>query len=344
MTQATSLGGVFALPWAQTETDGVAGLDPEWLRIGASWTWHGTGIRLDGAPSVLRLRAGNDQRHLQDRARAVAERLSGTFGPIPGIEALQPPPAHGFVLTDGETVYVARLVTHRAGWLVVFDGAIPLQGRMLWVTACNLAPLPTNAHATQDVICFTSDAMISTPDGPIPIARINAGDKVLTRDNGPQPVLWIGQTTLSGLALRQHPSLRPIRLRRNALLQGLPGDDLCVSPAHRIVVSGPKARELFNCDEVFARAADLINFSTIAPDPALHGVTYVHLLFEAHQIIYANGVPTESFHPALAPAQTLRQHRHALSQISPEWVAQPDSYGPMARRCVSPGEAALLAA
>lgn len=344
MTQSTSLGGVFALPWEQTETDGVAGLDPSWLRIGASWVWRGNGLRLDGAPSVLRLHAGAEHVQMQTRARAVAERLSGEFAPAPGLDSSPAAPANGFVLTDGETVYVARLVARHSGWIVAFDGAIPLQGRVLWVTACNLAPARPSMPAAQDVICFTADAMISTPDGPVPIARLQAGDKVMTRDNGPQPVLWLGQTTLSGLALRQHPSLRPIRLRRNALLQGLPGDDLCVSPAHRVVISGPKARELFNCDEVFARAADLVNFRTIAPDPALHGVTYVHLLFEAHQIIYANGVPTESFHPALAPAQTLRQHRHALSQISREWITQPDSYGPPARRCISSGEAALLVA
>ncbi len=344
MTHISPLSGVFALRWDQTETDGVSGLDPSWLRVGASWMWHGTGLRLDGAPSVLPLTSGCDETQLRDRARGIAERLTGECSPPPAFDTLKTPPANGFVLTDGETLYVARLVAQTSGWIVAFDGPVPLQGKLHWVTACQIDTKATTAPAAQDVICFTADALVSTPSGAVPIAQLKTGDRVVTRDNGPQPVLWVGQTTLSGLALRQHPALRPIRLRRNALLQGMPGDDLCVSPAHRIVVSGARARALFNSDEVFARASDLVNYHTIAPDPALHGVTYVHLLFEAHQIIYANGVPTESFHPALAPAQTLRQHRRALSQVSTDWVLKPDSYGPAARRCLTSGEAALLAA
>jgi hypothetical protein len=341
MGQATPQSGVFALRWDQTEIDGVSGLHPGWLRVGASWTWRGTGVRLDGAPSALRLQGQDDQMRLLERARAIAARLSGDVVRFASIEADTVVPDNGFMLTDGTTCYVARLVARDTGWLVAFEGAVPRPGETLWVMACKVALAKPSA---QDVICFTTDAMIATPKGPVPIAQLKAGDKVVTRDNGPRPVLWVGQTTLSGLALRQHPRLRPIRLRRNALLQGLPGDDLCVSPAHRIVVSGPKARALFNAEEVFVRALDLVNFQTILPDAALHGVTYVHLLFDAHQIIYANGVPTESFHPGLAPEQTLRHHRHALTQIAPEWVAAPDSYGPAARRCLSPGEAALLAA
>lgn len=344
MTQVTPFRGVFALRWQQTEIDGVRGSDPGWLRVGASWSWQGDSLRLDGAPSVLPLGTDSDHARAHSGARAMAERLSGEIRPIPAIVALQDAPAHGFVLTDGARLYTARMIAQGTGWLIAFDGTLPPAGKTCWVTACNLPMSFGAARAAQDVICFTSDAMITTPSGRTPIADLRPGDRVMTRDNGAQPVLWVGQTTLSGLALRQHPHLRPIRLRRDALDTGLPDEDLCVSPAHRILVTGRHARDLFGCDEVLARASDLVNYRHIAPDPALHGVTYVHLLFETHQVIFANGLATESFHPALAPAATLRQHRHALAQLGSDWLDRPEAYGPTARRCLNRGEAALLAA
>ncbi len=346
MDQVTPGNGVFALEWASIEIDGVNGLDQTWLRVGAEWRWHGQAVRLD-APS--RGQGGAiplpDAQTVQARARAMAERLCGI--PLPELarpDDLSIAPAHGFVLTDGAALYVARLVRRRSAWIVVFDGALPPAGKPCWVVDCDIPRAEMPDARAQDVICFASDAMIATPGGPVPIGKLTAGALVVTRDNGPQPVLWAGQTTLSGLALRQHSHLRPIRLRRNALQNGLPDDDLCVSPAHRVLVTGARARDLFGCDEVLARAQDLVDYRTITPDLALHGVTYVHLLFERHQIIFANGLASESFHPGFAPAQSLRQHRHALSAVSGDWLDQPERYGPAARRCLSIGEAALLAA
>jgi hypothetical protein len=344
MTQAIPFRGVFALRWQQTEIDGLRGSDPGWLRVGAIWSWQGESLRLDGAPSVLPLATDSAQERVQTGARAMAERLSGDIRPLPALSADHDAPAQGFTLTDGTRLYTARIIAQGADWLIAFAAGLPPAGKPCWVTACNLTDRRGAAQKVQDVICFTSDAMISTPAGRTPIADLRPGDRVVTRDNGAQPVLWVGQTTLSGLALRQHAHLRPIRLRRDALDTNLPDEDLCVSPAHRILVTGPRARALFGCDEVLARAGDLVDYHHIAPDFALHGVSYVHLLFESHQVIFANGLASESFHPALAPAATLRQHRHALAQLRLDWLATPDTYGPTARRCLSAAEAALLAA
>lgn len=344
MTPTSPVTGVFALRWSQTETDGCIGLGPDWLRVGARWTWSGDFLRLDGAQSVLILRDTLAQDRLHARARRVAERLSGDVSAQPIVDDNHDAPDSGFALTDGASIYSARFVRHGSDWLAVFAGRLPPKDTPCWVTASNLAGLGRPARPAQDVICFSDDALIATPQGPRPIALLNVGDTVTTRDNGPQPVRWIGRTTISGLALRQYPHLRPIRLRRDALGEARPDDDLRVSPAHRILVCGARAQALFGCDEVLVRASDLVDYTTIAPDIALHGVTYIHLLFDAHQIIYANGVPTESFHPALAPSQTLRQHRQAIARLSPDWVAAPHSYGATVRRCLNRGEAALLAA
>ncbi len=346
MYQVTPGNGVFALEWDSLEIDGVRGLDHRWLRVGAELCWHGEAIRLDSVPERRRdLGAGANSGPIQSRARAIAQRICGAVLPEPDHpHHLSTAPAGGLVLTDGAALYVARLITCEHAALVVFDGALPAPGQSCWVVDCDLQQAVLPPAKAQEVICFASDAMIATPTGAVPIGQLRAGALVVTRDNGPQPVLWVGQTTLSGLALRQHRHLRPIRLRSGALRAGLPDDDLYVSPAHRVLVTGARARDLFGCDEVLACARDLVDYRTIAPDLALHGVTYVHLLFERHQIIFANGLASESFHPAFAPAQSLRQHRQTLNAVSGDWITRPDRYGPVARRYLSAGEAALLAA
>ncbi len=334
-----ALGGVQAVVWDMVETDGVHGLDPAWLRVGAMLRWHGRPVRLDGQAGVLPLPRGRHD--TQPRARRVAERLSGRAHPDPAPNDTATPPPGGMVLTDGARRFTARLVQGPEGWLAVFADGLPPRDRPLWVVATDLHAAP--GTPAQAVICFAAETEIATPSGPRAVDAIAPGDRVLTRDNGPCPVLWAGQSTLSGLALRHHPHLRPVRLRRGAL-GGVPHEDLRVSPAHRVLVQGARAQALYGCDEVLVRATDLVDHRLVAPDLALHGVSYVHLLLESHQILFANGVPAESFHPGMAPPETMRQHRAAIRDVLPEIAQRPARYGPPARRCLAPGEAALLAA
>ena len=335
--------GVYAIEWNATQIDGATGLDASWLRVGANWLWHGTAIRLDSNNAGLPLVHPITHKDIRENARAIAQRLCGTIPPPDGMSEIDILPAGAFRLTDGETCYTARIAASGQHMLVVFEGLPPQPGKLCWITHHN--PVQQADHVPpQDVICFASDTTIATAQGAVPVARLRPGDLVQTRDNGLQPVLWLGKTALSGLSLRRHPHLRPVRLRRGALRDGCPVEDLCVSPAHRIVVSGRKARDLFGCEEVLVRAGDMIDYAKVTQDPALHGVVYMHLLLESHQIIFANGVATESFHPAMAPAQTLRAHRHDLRKLCESWAVSPESYGPTARRCLESGEAALLAA
>ena len=344
MSITAGVQGVFALDWGQTEIDGVGGLCPSGLRLGASWLWRGVALSLDRralAAPPERFDAGFDTRK---RARAMAARLLGV-PPRLDIDIFDhgAPPSQGFILTDGIARFSVRLVAHDGRMLAVFDQGMPLPGHLCWIIALDIPAAP-RVGPSADVICFTADTMIATPGGLRTLATLSVGDRVLTRDNGPQPILWVGQTVLSGLALRRHPHLRPIRLRRGALSPDTPTEDLYVSPAHRVLVQGRHAAALFGCDEVLVRATDLVDHRTITTDIALHGVTYAHLLFESHQIIFANGVACESFHPALAPSQTLRQHRASLRALGVGWLDMPENYGPTARRCLRQGEAALLAA
>ncbi|MFU8779120.1 MAG: Hint domain-containing protein, partial [Roseovarius sp.] len=107
---------------------------------------------------------------------------------------------------------------------------------------------------------------------------------------------------------------------------------------------GDVARALFNTPEVLVMARDLINNDTVTVDLASREVTYIHLLLPRHQIIWANGLETESFHPASAALSMLDEgDRARLLAINPNLDCEPNLYGGHARRCLSGSEAAILA-
>jgi hypothetical protein len=108
-------------------------------------------------------------------------------------------------------------------------------------------------------------------------------------------------------------------------------------------VRGEVARALFNTPEVLVMARDLINNDTITVDLGSREVTYIHLLLPSHQVIWANGVETESFHPASAALSTLTEaDRTRLLALNPNLEAEPHLYGGHARRCLNGSEAAIL--
>lgn len=111
---------------------------------------------------------------------------------------------------------------------------------------------------------------------------------MVTRDNGLRRIAWAGRRDLTLADLNDVPELRPILVSRGALGDG-PDRDMIVSPNHRFLV-------LCGKEERLAAARWLVGMPGIRVVPAL-GVSYLHLLFAAHEILLADGVWTESFHP-----------------------------------------------
>ena len=134
--------------------------------------------------------------------------------------------------------------------------------------------------------CFASGTLIATPDGPRMVENISCGDLVLTRDRGAQPVRWKGQRRVTGRG-----KFAPVRIRKGALGNTR---DLRVSPQHRMLVSDWRAQYFLGEEAVFCPAVRLINGDSIYCDPC-DQVTYVHLMFDQHEVIYAEGAESESF-------------------------------------------------
>ena len=100
---------------------------------------------------------------------------------------------------------------------------------------------------------------------------------------------------------------------------------------------------LFKTPEILVMAKDLINCKTVIVNETVPEVTYIHLLLSDHQILWANGVETESFHPASAALTTLdASDRKRLITRFPDLEFDPHTYGGSARRNLSVTEAAIM--
>lgn len=351
----TGFRGTFVISWSQTEIDSLDAAPVEALRVGAAWGWRGDVVRVDGPTDVLRLDQAEGADALRQRAARMVQRLVGAALDQPAC-ALRGTPEdrsdlplmdNSFLVTEGSRCFVVTLIETGAGKspLLMFHDALPPRNRELWVVKHTLRPV-TAGHAGAaggGVICFTPGTRIATPTGNLPIETLSEGDLVLTRDNGPQPIRWIGSRHMTGARLLAMPELRPVRLRAGSLLDGRPEGDLLVSPEHRLLIRGVQAQALFNTSEVLVAARDLIDDRGIAVDRSLREVSYIHMLLEQHQILWANGVPTESFHPASARLSALDDSdRERLLRFLPEVETDPHAYGDYARRSLTTSEAAIL--
>ncbi|WP_103332583.1 Hint domain-containing protein [Pseudotabrizicola formosa] len=349
----TGSRGTFVISWSQTEIDGLGTAPLDSLAVGASWRWSGKPVCVDGQGGTLLLEGAEGSADIRRRAAKMVRRLIGvavTGDPI-GTEAAaedgEDTPDQGFIVTDGHHSWSVTVlpVPDTGARLLMFVGDLPPPEQDLWVvrTAIDRTQSGAGAKAAGGVICFTPDTRIATPGGLRLIQDLRPGDRILTKDNGPQDILWTGRRRMSGARLYAMPHLRPVRFRSGALGQDRPDGDLVVSPQHRMVLNGPAARALFNTDEVLVKAEDLLNDTTICVDHALREVTYIHILLNRHNIVWANGMETESFHPSNTALDTIDpDQRCALMAALPEILGNPASYGDYARRNLSSSEVAIL--
>lgn len=154
-------------------------------------------------------------------------------------------------------------------------------------------PSPEGASVTP---CFTPGTMIATARGAVPVEALALGDKIITRDNGLQEIRWIGAKTLNAKELAARRHLQPVMIRAGALGNGLPSRDILVSPNHRVLVASDQTALYFEDREVFCAAKHLINNRGIE-EMQVQTVTYVHFMFDHHEVVLSNGAWTESFQP-----------------------------------------------
>jgi Ca2+-binding RTX toxin-like protein len=200
-------------------------------------------------------------------------------------------------------------------------------GEVITLTGVEQTSVTPSALVSMGVPCLTTGTLIRTPNGDRAVEGLRVGDLVTTADNGPQPVLWLSQTHVSSEQLKSRPKSRPILIERGAL-----GNTrrLLVSPQHGMVL------QISEQGDQLVRAAHLAKSGGPGFRVAngVQQVTYVHLMFAEHQIIFAENARTESFYPGpMGLAALSKQQRKAAFQVLPELMlgqAGLAAYGPPA--------------
>jgi len=347
----TGLRGTFVISWSQTKLDGMGAVPLQSLDVGTAWAWNGDAVRVDGPAELLRLDEANGDASIRKRAAKMVRKLVGAAltdtKNLDEIEVEHPIRDSNFVVTDGAQSYTITVidVAGSKAPLLMFLDDLPPKNVDLWVVHHTIDVRSHNmiSAASGGVICFTPGTQIETPDGARSVEDLREGDRIQTRDCGVQDIEWIGARRMTGARLYAMPELRPIRIRAGAFGIEKPDQEFLVSPHHRMLVRGVVARDLFNTSEVLVAAKDLINGTTITRDTQVKEITYIHLMLPSHQIVMANGVETESFHPASTALSTIQDvDLQRLLQVNSRLEADPNTYGGYARRILSRSEAAIL--
>jgi len=135
-------------------------------------------------------------------------------------------------------------------------------------------------------VAFTRGTLITMGNGvQRPIEDLKIGDKILTRDRGPKQLRWIGRRTVRAIG-----PFAPVVIPKGTLSNA---SDMIVSQYQRIFIYQPAPKRLSERAEILVRARDLVDDQNVYVRSGGF-VEYFHLVFDQHEIIYAECIPTES--------------------------------------------------
>ena len=230
-----------------------------------------------------------------------------------------------------------QIIVHANGSIsVAGDGDVEV-ANFTYTVASSTGHTDTGFIVVNSVPCFVAGTRVRTPRGERRVEALVPGDLVMTQDEGAQPLRWIGRRRVAARG-----DFAPVCIAAGAF-----GDHrrLMVSPLHRILIRDSLAEMLFGEREVLVAARDLVNDRTVR---RIEGgmVDYVHILFDRHQVVFSEGLETESFLPG--PRIVSSFEAEAINEIT---TLFPDldpltgaGYSPAARRTLRPFEARLLRA
>ncbi|HET6309268.1 MAG TPA: DUF4347 domain-containing protein [Rhodopila sp.] len=164
--------------------------------------------------------------------------------------------------------------------------------------------------STVDVICFCAGTLIRTPNGDVSVETLKPGDMVSTAHNGPREIRWIGKGKV--LATRNRRSAAtPVIVRKSALADNVPHQDLRVTKAHSLYIDG-----------VLIPVEFLVNHRTILWDDRAQEVEIYHVELSTHDVLIANGAPAESYRDD--------GNRWLFENANPAWESPPQPpYAPV---------------
>ncbi len=300
----------------------------------------GRTITLGGNRTAINIRDNDDDFRDNDAQQLLdgAQEVNGTTyadGTVAEAE-------FSFTVTDGTNSYtlIAFNVQNSnpsyatvEGIAFVGDpGSWPPSGVPLTVTSAAEGPDFLAAEYVSPV-CFAAGTLIETPHGQRPVEHIRPGQKVTTLNGRKAVVRWVGLRRY-----RPPPGQGPIRFRAGAIGNTR---DLVVSPQHRIFLSDWRVMMLFGLNAALVAAQDLVDGVNVLREE-VDFVTYVHLLFDRHEILLSEGAATESLYPGPSALDGLQAAaRREVLELFPE-LASPRNVEPPVAPSLRRHEARLL--
>jgi len=138
-------------------------------------------------------------------------------------------------------------------------------------------------------LCFCPGTRILTACGERAIETLAIGDLVVTQQGAHARIIWIGRRSYDATFVASNTKILPVCIKAGALGEGLPQADLWVSPGHGLLIDGalvPAWRLINGCS---------ILQPAVAEGPVAGSVDYLHIELAEHDVLFAEGVPAESF-------------------------------------------------
>ncbi len=195
-------------------------------------------------------------------------------------------------LTQGDTIkldgFAATAETFVAGTgLVLSNGSssvtLDIQGSFTTSDFTVTDPPAITTIAVNANPCFAAGTKILTEHGQVAVESLNVGDNLLLQPGKIAPIIWIGRRRINISRHRRPEWVNPILIAADAIADGVPANDLYVSPDHAIALEGN-----------LIPAKILLNGSSIR-QVNRRSITYYHIELAEHAILYANGCPAESY-------------------------------------------------
>ena len=203
--------------------------------------------------------------------------------------------------SDGSYTFVPTLNYHGPGPVInytfetvqIVDGLSTTETALLII---EVEPVDEVIPECLNPVCFVQGTLIATSNGEVPVEDLRIGDLVQTMDRGFQPIRWVDSSYLSAQDLNENENLRPIRISRMAVSAAGGAGELVVSPQHRLLVASKVAERMFGNTEVLVAAKQLLAIDGVDIANDFGDVTYYHILFDQHEIVFAGGIPSESLY------------------------------------------------
>ncbi|TNE94556.1 Hint domain-containing protein [Thioclava sp. L04-15] len=338
---------IFSLDSATTSAAGILEQSPS----GAQWGWYSSPtltVNTGAAPTQVEISdTDGSSGTLDDDSEGQVLTQDTVIGGVTYAAGSMLQDEYEVSLTDGTNTYRLVAISVRTysdpytynDQIIGFswEGDAPPEGVTLTYVASS------NQDYASMVPCFTPGTQIETPDGPRPVESLRVGDTVLTLDHGAQPLRWIARRHLNAGDIDLRPELCPIRIAAGALGPGRPAQDLVVSPQHRILLRSRIVERMTTEPEVLIAARHLTALPGISVLRDACEPAYIHVLFDRHEVVIANGTEAETLLLGPEVTRTLpRATRQAWHRLLPD--LDPTNPPPPARPLVTGKKARNLVA